>query len=121
MLSFQLDKIVDPDKTLLEYFTNPLDSISHFDELSNLQIEVMLLIVDFQMPQMNGAQLIRELKKKKKDLTCVMLSGQANSVQVSELQKDNFLHAFIHKPWNEENLFEIIKPILSEYSILCKE
>jgi len=119
MLSFQLDKIVDSKKTLLEFFTNPLDSITHFDELLNLDINVLLLIVDFQMPQMNGAQLIRELKKKNKCLTCVMLSGQANSVQVSELQHDKLLHSFINKPWNEDNLFEILKPILSDYTILC--
>ncbi len=119
MLSFQLDKIVDSKKTLLEFFTNPLDSITHFDELLNLDINVLLLIVDFQMPQMNGAQLIRELKKKNKGLTCVMLSGQANSVQVSELQHDKLLHSFINKPWNEDNLFEILKPILSDYTILC--
>ncbi len=121
MLSFQLDKIVDPQKTLIEYFTNPLESIPHFDKLTNLEIEVFLLIVDFQMPQMNGAQLIRELKKKNKGLTCVMLSGQANSVQVSELQHDKLLHSFINKPWDEDNLFNILKPILSDHSILCEK
>ncbi len=121
MLSFQLDKIVDPQKTLIEYFTNPLESIPHFDELKSLEIEVFLLIVDFQMPQMNGAQLIRELKKKNKNLTCIMLSGQANSVQVAELQQENYLHSFINKPWNEDKLFEVLKPILSNYSILCEK
>ena len=121
MLSFQLDKIVDQNKTILEFFTNPKDSISYFDEIIENKIEVLLLIVDFQMPQMNGAQLIRELKKKKSDLTCIMLSGQANSVQVAELNQDNFLHTFIHKPWNENNLFEVLKPILSDYSILCEK
>ncbi len=121
MLSFQLDKLIDSKKALIEFFTNPLESIPHFDELASLEIDVFLLIVDFQMPRMNGAQLIRELKRKNNKLTYVMLSGQANSVQVSELQRDNLLHSFINKPWNEEELFNILKPILSDYSILCKE
>jgi FixJ family two-component response regulator len=121
MLSFQLDKIIDSKKALIEFFTNPLESIPHFDELVSLDIDVFLLIVDFQMPQMNGAQLIRELKKKNKNLTCIMLSGQANSVQVSELQNDKLLHSFINKPWNEDNLFNILKPILSDHSILCEK
>ena len=121
MLSFQLDKIIDSKKALIEFFTNPLESIPHFDELESLDIDVFLLIVDFQMPQMNGAQLIRELKKKNKNLTCIMLSGQANSVQVSELQNDKHLHSFINKPWNEDNLFNILKPILSDHSILCEK
>ncbi len=121
MLSFQIEKIVDDKQTLLEYFTNPKESVSHFDELVDLGIDVFLLIVDFHMPEMNGAQLIRELKKKKGNLICIMLSGQANSIQVSNLQNDNLLHAFIHKPWSEEQLFDLIKPLLSQLSILCKK
>lgn len=115
MLSFQLDKIIDPNKILIEYFVNPQESISYFDELASLEISVFILIVDFQMPKMNGAQLIRELKKKNEDLICIMLSGQANSVQVSELEQDQLLHSFIYKPWNEEQLFEILTPIISDF------
>jgi FixJ family two-component response regulator len=70
---------------------------------------------------MNGAQLIRELKKIKPDLNCVMLSGQANTIQVNELKTNNLLHSFINKPWSEEKLLEVISPILSEFSILCKK
>lgn len=117
MLSFQLDKIIDPNKILVEYFVKPEESIHYFDELANLEINVFVLIVDFQMPKMNGAQLIRELKKKNKDLICIMLSGQANSVQVSELEQDQLLHSFIYKPWSEQQLFEILKPIISDLSI----
>lgn len=121
MLSFQLDKILDSRKALIEFFTNPLECLIHYDELASLEINVLLLIVDFQMPLMNGAQLIRELKKRDKNLTCIMLSGQANSVQVSDLQQHNLLHSFIHKPWNEDKLFELLKPIFLDYSILCKK
>ncbi len=119
MLSFQIEKIVDHKQTILEYFTNPKDSVGHFDELVDLGIDVFLLIVDFHMPQMNGAQLIRQLKIKNKNLTCIMLSGQANSIQVTNLQNENLLHSFIHKPWSEDQLFDIIKPLLSQLSILC--
>ncbi len=121
MLNFQLEKHIDTQITLLEYFTNPNESISSFNELIELNIHTLLLIVDFQMPEMNGAQLIRELKKIKPDLNCVMLSGQANTIQVNELKTNNLLHSFINKPWSEEKLLEVISPILSEFSILCKK
>ena len=121
MLNFQLEKHIDTQITLLEYFTNPNESISSFNDLIELNIHTLLLIVDFQMPEMNGAQLIRELKKIKPDLNCVMLSGQANTIQVNELKTNNLLHSFINKPWSEEKLLEVISPILSEFSILCKK
>lgn len=121
MLSFQLEKIINTNVTVIEYFTNPHDALENFDELVKYNIDVYLVIVDFQMPQMNGAQLIRLLKEKKSDLICVMLSGQANTVQVMDLQKDKMLNAFINKPWDEYTLFETIKPFLSKNSILCEK
>jgi hypothetical protein len=41
-----------------------------------------------------------------------MLSGHANPVSVDALQKDNLLESFISKPWDEEVLFNAIRPIL---------
>ena len=121
MLSFQLEKIVNTSDTIVEYFTNPNHAVENFDELVKYNLDLYMVIVDFQMPQMNGAQLIRLLKGKKSDLICVMLSGQANSIQVMELQKDNLLNSFVHKPWDEFTLFETIKPFLSKKSFLCEK
>ncbi len=116
MLSFQLEKIIDTKCTLLEYFTNPQDALDNFDELLQEQIDVIFILVDFQMPGMNGAQLIRAIKLKKPDIACIMLSGQANTVQVAELEQDGLLTCFVHKPWDEATLFQVLKPIVNTKS-----
>ena len=113
MLSFQLEKIVDTKCTLLEYFTNPEEALNNFDELLDEKIDVIFILVDFQMPGMNGAQLIRKIKLKSPNLACVMLSGQANTVQVAELEQDGLLTCFVHKPWDEATLFKVLKPIIN--------
>ena len=112
MLSFQLEKIVDTNITMLEYYTDPNDALNDFDELMEEKIDVIFILVDFQMPKMNGAQLIRALKEKNKDIPCIMLSGQANTVQVADLESDGLLTCFVHKPWDEQTLFEVLKPII---------
>lgn len=117
MLSFQLEKIIDTKCTLLEYFTSPQEALDNFDELLSEKIDVIFIIVDFQMRGINGAQLIRAIKSKKPDLACVMLSGQANTVQVAELEEDGLLTCFVHKPWDEATLFKILKPILINKTI----
>ena len=114
MLSFQLEKIVDTNITMLEYYTDPKVALDDFDELMMESIDVIFIIVDYQMPQMNGAQLIRALKEKNKSLPCIMLSGQANTVQVAELENDGLLSSFVHKPWDEATLHEVLKPILNK-------
>lgn len=114
MLSFQLEKIIDTKCTLLEYFTSPQEALDNFDELVAENIDVIFILVDFQMPGMNGAQLIRAIKNKKKDIACIMLSGQANTVQVAELEQDDLLTCFVHKPWDEATLFQVLKPIIGD-------
>jgi DNA-binding NtrC family response regulator len=112
MLSFQLEKIIDSRCTLIEYFTNPEDVITNLKELALEEIDIVFILVDYQMPQMNGVQLIRTIKAINPKMECVMLSGQANSVQVAELTQDNLLTEFIHKPWDEQTLFDVLSPLL---------
>ncbi len=112
MLSFQLEKIIDVKCTLLEYFTDPKLALDGLDELISIPLDVILIIVDYQMPEMNGAQLIRAIKEKHPNLECIMLSGQANSIQVNELQNDKMLSHFISKPWEEATLFQALRPII---------
>jgi DNA-binding NarL/FixJ family response regulator len=112
MLGFQLSKIVDQKYTLLEYFTDPTDALDNIDELVNEKIDIIFIIVDYQMPKMNGAELIRAIKMKYPMLKCVMLSGQANQNSIEALNKDKLLESFIEKPWDEEVLFDAIRPII---------
>jgi response regulator RpfG family c-di-GMP phosphodiesterase len=64
------------------------------------------------MPEMNGAELIRNLKKKYPWLSCIMLSGQANDLIVAELREDKLLETYISKPWSEKDLFEVVQPMI---------
>lgn len=116
MLGFQLSKVIDQKFTLLEYFTDPNKALEGIGDLMNEHIDVIFVMVDYQMPKMTGAQLIRSLKLKYPDLNCVMLSGQANQVSVDELKSENLLASFIAKPWDEEALFAAIRPMIQEHS-----
>ena len=112
MLGFQLGKILDQKCTLLEYFTDPSEALLNIDQLVAEKIDIIFIIVDYQMPEMTGAQLIRSIKEKYPELKCVMLSGHANPVSVDSLVKDKLIDSFISKPWDEEVLFNAVRPIL---------
>ena len=112
MLGFQLSKITDQKCTLIEYFTDPKDALENIDTLVSEKIDIIFVIVDDQMPKMTGAELIRLIKKKHTNLRCVMLSGQANTTSVNSLKEDNLLEVFLSKPWDEDELFETLIPLL---------
>ena len=117
VLAFQLDKILNNKSILIEFYTNPNDALLDIDTLIDEEIDIIFVLVDYQMPEMTGAELIRKIKSKHKDLNCLMLSGQANSMQVSELEKDNLLEKFIEKPWDEEELRDAIVKLIVIKSI----
>jgi response regulator RpfG family c-di-GMP phosphodiesterase len=113
MLGFQLSKIMDQSFTLIEYFTDPDQAIENIDLLIDEQIDIMFVMVDYQMPTMTGAELIRKLKYKHQNLKCVMLSGQANKSSVDALKNENLLEEFIEKPWDEDELFNTLRPLIT--------
>lgn len=101
MLGFQLSKIMDQKCTLIEYFTDPKVALENIDQMVSESIDIIFVIVDYQMPKMNGADLIRAVKTKHADLRCVMLSGQANTSSVNSLKEENLLEQFLAKPDRE--------------------
>ena len=112
MLAFQLNKIIEHNSTLLECYSDPTKVLESIDELVDNDIAVLTIVVDYQMPKINGAELVRAIKGKYPHIKCVMLSGQANDLIVKELAEGNFLEKFISKPWDEEKLYQTIHPIL---------
>jgi DNA-binding NtrC family response regulator len=65
-------------------------------------------VVDFQMPGMDGAQVLKTLKEKHKYIEIIMLTGHATIDSAVECTK---LGAFkyLEKPYDFENLVEVIK------------
>ena len=113
MLGFQLEKIIDPKVTICEFFTSPEQVLPGIDQLKEQGIETLFLIVDYQMPKMSGADLIRLVKGKYPQIKCLMLSGQANAIHVDALADENYLESFLPKPWEEGDLFQLLGPVLS--------
>ena len=113
MLGFQLSKVMDQKCTLIEYFTDPKKALDNIDELVSQNIDIIFVMVDYQMPKMTGAELIRSIKEKHKNLRCVMLSGQANTSSVNSLKEENLLEEFLAKPWDESELFDSILPLIN--------
>lgn len=65
-------------------------------------------VVDFQMPGMDGSQVLKTLKEKHKYLEIIMLTGHAtvdSAVECTKLGAFNYLE----KPYDFENLVETIQ------------
>ena len=114
MLSLQLEKIIQKKSTLLEYITDPIEAARNISILAKEEIDVIFIIVDYQMPNLNGGELVKMIKGQFPNIKCVMLSGQANAIVVDDLVNENILDYFIPKPWDESDLIKVIQPIISD-------
>ena len=65
VLSFQLNKILDTQSVLIEFYTNPNDALDDIDALISDNIDIIFVLVDYQMPEMTGVELIRKIKGKR--------------------------------------------------------
>lgn len=118
MLQFQLKKRFDIDGVIMEFFQDHNEVFSFIDEVLDESIELAIYIVDFQMPGINGAELIKRIKAQSPSSKFIMLSGQANNLIVNQLQNERSLEAFMLKPWEERELMDSIALILKKYNMI---
>ena len=114
LIDFQMKKLVNSVNTIVESTTDPTQVEEKLEEIKSYGLEPLFLMTDYQMPGMSGAQLIRKMKKINPELNCILLSGQANDVAVAELEDEKLLFSFIGKPWREDQMEEILRPLLSK-------
>jgi thioredoxin reductase (NADPH) len=104
MLQYQLELVLDGKACITEFYEDAGEAIRAIDSMIQNGLDVVAVLVDYQMPHINGSVLVRKLKASYPNLKCIMLSGQANEVQIDELLSEKLLDAFISKPWSTEDL-----------------
>ena len=114
---FFIEVFFEGKHLLIAPFSLSTQMFEHFVQMNENGITPVMLITDYQMPEMNGADLIRKCKEKQNNLSCVLLTGYANAIQVDDLVNDELLEGFISKPWSEEDLTGTILPILERKNL----
>lgn len=67
-----------------------------------------IIISDLEMPEMNGVEFIKELRKTNKDVCIIVLTAHTNSEYLLELI-DMHIEHFIIKPMNFEKLLDALQ------------
>jgi FixJ family two-component response regulator len=81
---------------------------------------VQLVISDFMMPGMNGAQFLREVKQRSPDTIRIMLTGHANTDAVMGAINEGAVYKFILKPWNDDDLRVTVALALEQFDLIAR-
>jgi len=92
--------------------TQPLEALRMLDEKS-----YHLVISDFMMPKMNGAEFLTAVRSKHPNIIRIMLTGHADTQAVMTAINDGAVYKFILKPWNDDDLRVTVGLALEQYEL----
>ena len=78
-----------------------------------------LLITDMTMPQMTGAELVREILALRSQVAIVLCTGFSELIDEQKAAAIG-AHAFLMKPFHKQELAQVVRDAL-DYQKCCKE
>ena len=97
---------------LFEYAESPEEALEIIDDLILDEVELILVISDYQMPGMKGDEFATILKDKLPTLNIILLTGQITEDKSTSLLNQNIVLKVIQKPWKESEIIEQIKAVI---------
>jgi type II secretory ATPase GspE/PulE/Tfp pilus assembly ATPase PilB-like protein/FixJ family two-component response regulator len=79
---------------------------------------VAMVVSDFKMPGMNGADFLRQVRASYPDTIRIMLTGQADTTAVMGAINDGAVYRFILKPWNDDDLRVTVALAFEQYDLM---
>lgn len=96
-------------KYLCEFAESAAEALEIIEELCEDEVNILVIVSDWLMPGMKGDELLIIIHQKYPQIVTVMLTGQADKEAIARTKTQANLHAFIEKPWRNQELIEAIK------------
>ena len=87
----------------------PKEALRHVE-----RARVDVVISDFLMPEMNGIELLKEIKRLQPEAIRLLLTGYADKENAIKAINEVGLYHYLEKPWDNEALLNIVRNALSE-------
>jgi len=92
------------------------EALEIFEELTEDDFEIPVIIADFIMPGMKGDILLEKIHNINPNAKKILLTGQASIEGVSNALNRADLYRFISKPWEKQDLILTLKEALKSYN-----
>ena len=79
---------------------------------------IHLVISDYLMPGMNGAEFLKQVKQLSPDTLRIMLTGHADTGAVMGAINEGAVYKFILKPWNDDDLRITVALALEQFDLV---
>lgn len=79
-----------------------------------------VMISDLKMPEMNGIEFFMEAKQQQPDAMRIMLTGFVDPDHLMEAINKAHVFGFITKPWDEEQLINVIERAIDHRKVVVE-
>ncbi len=90
-------------------FTDPFEALSEFEKA---EAKPRLLISDYQMPKMNGMELLQRCRGSLSELRCISASGTLQFQDLEQYSEKPDL--FLSKPFRSGQLWDAVDEMLAD-------
>lgn len=94
---------------LYEFAENADEALEIIEEFVEDEINILVIVSDWLMPGMKGDEFLIKIHDKYPHILTIMLTGQANQEAVERAKSEANLYAYLHKPWDSQELIKTIK------------
>ena len=92
------------DEYQIEMATSGEEALALLDEIG-----AQVVLSDYRMPGMNGAELLGQVRARHPDAVRIMFSGYAEASVIVESVNEGAVYKFVPKPWDDSDLRVTVK------------
>jgi CheY-like chemotaxis protein len=97
------------DAYLYEVAESADEALELIEELKEDETHILVIVSDWLMPGLKGDEFLIKVHQKYPNIIKVMLTGQADESAIERVRVQAELHSCLSKPWDKQQLIEIIK------------
>jgi diguanylate cyclase (GGDEF)-like protein len=79
--------------------------------------EIAVIVSDYRMPGMNGAELLAEAMRVHPEARRVIITGYADSDNLIAAVNSGHIHYLIKKPWRHQDLHQILEQLVETFQL----
>ncbi|MFB6343322.1 response regulator [Saccharicrinis sp. FJH62] len=103
------------DNLIYETAENADEANEVLRELSEENIDILVIVSDWLMPGMKGDEFLVQAHQLYPEIVPIMLTGHASKEAIQNAIENANLFSCINKPWHEENLIETIRSAMQKF------
>ena len=96
-------------------FNNPFEAFEYIKENTP-----DIVVSDFLMPEMNGLEFLKEVKKLYPNVSTIMLTGYADKENAIKAINEIGLYKYIEKPWDNDDLLVNLRNGIERSNLITK-